>query len=332
MYVTKALATVKAVESADPNGEFELILSTPDDDRDEESLASKALEPLPDHISMDIDHGMSVATTVGSGVPRYDETGNLVVKGTFASTALGQEVRTLVTEGHIRTASVAFLPKQTTKSSTNRKVITKGELLNGAFTPVPSNPKALILSSKSGARNSKADLQHLQEAHDSLVAAGASCDAATSKRLLRTKSIVGSVEALQDRVGDALEDAYGSDYGYWGWLRGVVPNDAGDGGTVVFQSSRVEPDSYDSATYSQTFTDDGAVVTLVGDATEVDIHEVVAPDADADRENKSLKTPAAPDPAAKSAGSGAAGDSTAEEDDLQARAVAIRGRLASLAL
>jgi len=325
--VMKAVATVKAVDSTDPNGEFELILSAPTEDRDDETVVTRAFEPLPDHISMDIDHGMSVATTVGSGVPSYDAEGNLLVRGTFASTVLGQEVRTLVNEGHIRTASVAYLTKQTTKNKDGKRQITKAELLNGAFTPVPANKDAKILASKTGARNSAKDLEYLQAAHDSLVSAGATCDS-TMKHLgkhIGTKAIVGSVEALQERVSDALEDAYGSDYGYWGYLRGVLPNAAGDGGTVIFQSSRVTQDNYDSATYTQDYTDDGSVTTLLGTATEVDIHEVVAPDADADREGKSL---AAPDPATKSqdvAGSGAAGVSTTEEDELQERLVNIRG-------
>jgi hypothetical protein len=325
MIVTKALATVKNVESSDPNGEFELILSAPTEDRDSETVDSKAFEPLPDHLSMDIDHGMSVATTVGSGVPSYNDAGELVVKGTYASTDLGQTVRTLVNEGHIRTASVAYIPKVSTKAKDGKRHITKAELLNGAFTPVPANKDAKILTSKSGARNSKSDMANLQTAHDSLVAAGAACS--TTKHFtgaqVTTKAIVGSVEALQERVSDALQDAHSGTYSYWGYLRGVIPNATGDGGTVVFQSSRLSPnDYYESCTYRQDYTDDGAVVTLVGDPVEVDIHEIVAPDADADREAKSL---AAPDPTATAAGSGAAGVSTTEEDELQTRLVNIRG-------
>lgn len=338
----KAMCIVKSVaDSTDPNGEFDLILSAPTLDRDGEVLDSKALEPLPDHITMDVDHGMSVATTAGSGVPSYDADGTLRVRGSYASTDLGQTVRTLVNEGHIRTASVAFISKSSvpaTKSADGKKHITAGELLNGAFTPVPSNTDAVILTSKGvraaeqalkeGRRNSTADGESLQTAHDAVVAAGASCSAGSAKRFRAAagiKSIVGSVEALQDRVSDALEDAYGGSYGYWGWLRGVVPNPAGDGGTVVFQSSQVDPAGYESATYSQTYTDDGQVVTLTVEASEVDIHEVVVPDADADREEKSSKTD--PDLTQKAAGSG---DEDADDTELRLRAAALRANSALL--
>lgn len=340
--VTKAMCLVKNVDdSADPNGEFDLILSAPTLDRDGEVLDTKALEPLPDHISMDVDHGMSVLTTAGSGTPSYDDDGMLRVRGTYSSTPLGQTVRTLVKEGHVRTASVAFIPRETAMKSNagrQRKHITKGELLNGAFTPVPCNTDAVILSSKGvhaadvllkqaaaqtkeGRRNSSDDAEMLQTAHDALVATGAVCTSTASKSFRHAagiKSIIGSVEALQDRVSDALEDAYGGKYGYWGWLRGVLPNATHDGGTVIFQSSKLgDPETYDSCTYSQDYTDDGQVVTLTGTATEVDIHEVVAPDADADRDTKSLDRP-----------TGMAASSDPADIDLQLRAASIRANAA----
>ncbi len=252
MTVTKAVAAVESVESTNPNGEFDLILSASTKDRDGESIRTRAFEPLPDHISMDIDHGMSVATTVGSGVPSYAEDGTLRVRGTYASTELGQTVRTLVTEGHVRTASVAFITGQVEKAAGGHKEIVTGELLNGAFTPVPSNRDARVLSSKAftateemreaavkeGRRNSTSDSSLLQDAHDSLVAAGATCSTGKSAR-------------------------------------------------------------------------------------RVDIHEVGAPDADADREAKSLT---APGPA--QAGPGAAEPPT--DDELAVRAHAIRARVAAL--
>jgi phage head maturation protease len=55
---------------------------------------------------------MSVATTVGSGVPTLNDAGELVVAGTFSSLPRAQEVRTLVKEGHIRTTSVAFMTEE----------------------------------------------------------------------------------------------------------------------------------------------------------------------------------------------------------------------------
>lgn len=144
--IMKAIATIQpaADDSESPNGSFELILSAPTLDRDGDTLASDEWKtPLPDHIVMDIDHGMSVATTAGSGVPHIDEQGLLRVKGTYASTKVGQETRTLVNEKHIRTASVSFMIDKTVKDGKPRR-----ELLNGAFVAVPSNRESVILSSK----------------------------------------------------------------------------------------------------------------------------------------------------------------------------------------
>lgn len=241
--VTKALAAVEIGpdDSADGPGTFSLILSTDTVDRDGEIVESGAFEPLPDHISMDVDHGMSVATTVGSGHPFYNPAGQLQVDGTFASTALGQSVRTLVREGHVRTASVAMIPTVKTKSSAasgGPTRITKADLLNGAFTPVPSNTTARILSAKSvaeladldtkaGARHSAADMRSIQAIHDMTAGLGAVCgdgssegkhgappDTTTSD--VDTKSVVtppldSAADAAAQAAADAADDTAGDD-------------------------------------------------------------------------------------------------------------------------
>jgi hypothetical protein len=145
-----ALGEVKAVEDADgdPNGEFDVILSAPTLDRDGEVIDAKVFDPLPSHITFDIDHGMSTATTVGSGVPSYDDQGRLRVKGTYSSIPRAQEVRTLVREGHIRTTSVAFMGAVREEKDGVPHIV-KAELLNGAFVAIPSNRDALVLSAKS---------------------------------------------------------------------------------------------------------------------------------------------------------------------------------------
>lgn len=332
--VTKALAAIEpGPDTGEGPGTFSLILSTSDLDRDGEVVDPGAFDPLPEHIAMDIDHGMSVATTVGSGRPFYREDGKLQVDGTYASTELGQQTRTLVREGHVRTASVAMLPLKKTKDADGTTHITSADLLNGAFTPVPSNKGATVLSAKSldallredaaalkaGKRNSASDQRDLQSIHDLSAGLGAVCGDGSSEEgkslakragqalaVLKTardgreqlKSIVGSVEALQDRVRDALEDQYGE----WSTvLRGVLP----DSNTVVFDSWG---STLEDGTWTQAFTDDGAVVTLTGDPSAVDIHEVVVPDADADREGKS-----AADAAATKAAADAADDAAAVE-------------------
>jgi len=185
MDIIRKDATITNTDDAGP-GSFEVILSAPTKDRDGDTLLpDEWKQPLPDHITFDSDHGMTVATTVGSGVPRIDEkTGNLVVSGTYSSLPRAQEVRTLVNEGHIRTTSVAFMSE---KSQKDGKTVAVRELLNGAFVAIPSNREALVLSSKgvkAGARNSASDLTALQTIHDTAASLGADCSGAKSAKAL----------------------------------------------------------------------------------------------------------------------------------------------------
>jgi hypothetical protein len=258
-------------------GTFEVILSAPTEDRDGDTLLPEDWEtPLPEHITFDRDHAMSVAGTVGSGVPRIDEeTGNLVVSGTYSSLQHAQDVRTLVKEGHIRTTSVAFMSKKVAKAKgegDGYKVVR--ELLNGAFVAIPSNREALVLSSKSGARNSQKDAATIQALHDGAVNLGASCEPADDgEKVLGhrpgMKAIAGSVEAGQERIRHALAEAYP---GQWAWIRGTLPDGDG-GGTIIFELE--DETTMESATFQQTFSDDGETVTLQGDAQGVTLQEVV---------------------------------------------------------
>jgi HK97 family phage prohead protease len=138
---------IKSTDSEDPAGSFVAVLSAPTLDRDGEIIDSGAFLPLPDHIPIDVDHGMDTRSTVGSGRPYYD--GDLLMfEGRFASTPLGQETRTLVTEGHVRKMSVAFMGAKRSEDDDGITHITKGELLNAAVVSIPSNRDADILAAK----------------------------------------------------------------------------------------------------------------------------------------------------------------------------------------
>ena len=203
------------------------------------------------------------------------DAGELVVSGTYSSLARAQEVRTLVNEGHINTTSVAFMTEKSPQKDGKGKVTR--ELLNGAFVSVPSNREALVLASKgakAGARNSASDAEHIQAMHDHTTALGAACPTpAKSIRTVTLKSVAGSLEATQDRARDALDDAYPGAYVY---LRATVPN--GDGGTLVFAVE--DRDTYASESFKQDYTDDGAVITLTGERSAVDLVEIIKPDPD----------------------------------------------------
>jgi len=270
---TFALAEVKAIETDNPHGEFEVILSAPTLDRDGEVIDARAFEPLPDHITFDIDHGLSTATTVGSGSPYY-EGDVLKVKGTFSSIPRAQEVRTLVTEGHIRTTSVAFMgAKKETKDG--QPHITKAELLNGAFVPVPSNREAAVVMAKSiidkaGARNSASDSERLQQIHDLAVDNGAVCAMKGVKKLEAKTAVAGSYEERQEELREALNDLHAADLARrldYSYLCIVATFED----RVVYT---LWIDGNDDATYQRPYSFDGDEVTL-GDATPVEVEEVV---------------------------------------------------------
>lgn len=208
----QALAAIEPGEDDDtsPTGSFHIILSAPTKDRDGETLLPDEWEmPLPDHITMDRDHEMSVAGTVGSGVPALEADGALHVRGTYSSLPMAQDVRTLVKEGHIRTTSVAFLRKASTDAKGVKSV--KRELLNGAFVAISANRDALVLSSKAvtkeGRRNSGSDAEKIQAIHDTSAALGASCGMKSVARKDADTEDASDPGALAQGVDAAIDSA-----------------------------------------------------------------------------------------------------------------------------
>lgn len=299
------MGTVKALDDdgEDANGSFEVILSAPTLDRDGEVIDAQAFEPLPAHVTFDIDHGMSVATTVGSGVPSYDDEGRLKVVGTYSSIPRAQEVRTLVREGHIRTTSVAFMDAKREKGKDGKTHITSAELLNGAFVPIPSNREALVVSAKEysakvGARNSEQDTSRLQQIHDLSVENGAECATKAARMLGAVRKFAGGLSAnqLRESLTSTVRDAYGAER-TWVWIRDF------DADWVVFE---VEDEEHAVSLYRQSYSASGAVITLSGDAEPVAVRVTYVPvgeqpteepqDPDEDADEATLAAaPASPD-------------------------------------
>lgn len=255
---------VKSLESDNPNGEFLVKLSTPSLDRDGEVVAPGCFDPLPDHITFDVDHGLKTSAVVGSGVPYYD--GNdLMVKGTFSSIARAQEIRTLVNERHIRSTSVAMrAPKKETKDGVT--TIFKAELLNGSFVAVPANRDALVVLSKVGARNSTSDQETIQAIHDYSGALGAACDGKAAKRI-QTKGVTfpGSFEERQEELSEAIEAMYADA----DWVNILATYDD----RVVYE---VMGGASDDMQFETPYTWDGDEVTL-GTPAPVEAEGVVTP-------------------------------------------------------
>lgn len=176
---TFAVAQVKAAESENTAGEFEIVMSTDAVDRDGESIVKGAFDPLPESIPVHAFHDFH--DPVGRAFPTYDEQGRLVGRGFFANTPRAQEIRQLVADGVIGHTSVGFMAAER-KSAAGVPEIASAELLEVSFVSVPSNRDAAVLAvkeydAKAGARNSSKDSERLQNIHDLAVANGAVCAA-----------------------------------------------------------------------------------------------------------------------------------------------------------
>lgn len=214
MHVIKKDAAIENTGKDDEfPGSFRVVLSAPTQDRDGDTLRPEEWkQPLPEHVTFDQDHLMSVAGTVGSGKPHIDEkTGNLIVEGTYSSLPRAQDVRTLVKEGHINRTSVAFMTERIPQKDGAPKIVR--ELLNGAFVAIPSNREAVVLDAKglkAGARNSAADAEKLQSIHDASAAMGADCAGAKSLRLkdadtdVDPAALIQATDAAIDQAIDLL--------------------------------------------------------------------------------------------------------------------------------
>jgi HK97 family phage prohead protease len=175
---TFAVAEVKSAQSDNPNGEFEIIMSTDSVDRDGERILKGAFDPLPESIPVHAFHDFN--DPIGRAVPAYREDGRLVGRGFFAGTARAQEIRQLVTDGVVGHSSVGFMAAERKDGEDGVPEIKAAELLEVSFVSVPSNRDAAVLaikdaSTKAGARNSTKDSERLQNIHDLAVENGAIC-------------------------------------------------------------------------------------------------------------------------------------------------------------
>jgi len=140
---------IAKIKDAKDSGRFEVVISTGDVDRMGESInpAGWDLEfyktnpvVLWAHDYMGLPVGMTESVEIKEG--------KLVASGKFApaeANPFAQQVRALYDGGFVRTASVGFIEKERQDN-----IISKAELLEWSFVPVPANPFALSTLSKSG--------------------------------------------------------------------------------------------------------------------------------------------------------------------------------------
>lgn len=133
-------------------GAFDVIASTGDVDRDREVIDPKGWE-LGNYLKNPVilwahNYGelpIGVAETI-----EHTENG-LVIKGRFASEEANpkaQQVKRLYEEGIQKAVSVGFIPLE--RDPEDESTITKAELLELSFVPVPANPNALALAKAKG--------------------------------------------------------------------------------------------------------------------------------------------------------------------------------------
>lgn len=144
--VIDLIASIKSASSED-SGTFKVVVSTADQDRQGEvvdqngwDLSFYKANPVVlwahDYASLPI----GVCTNI------YTENGKTIAEGKFApadANPFAQQVRKLYELGMVNTTSVGFIPKE--YDNARAGYITKAELLEFSFVPVPANPHALRL-------------------------------------------------------------------------------------------------------------------------------------------------------------------------------------------
>lgn len=142
------LINVKS-DKAEDSGSFSVVISTSDVDRqgdivkqDGWDLSFYKMNPI---VLWAHDYSMlpiGIATSIDI------KDGKLIAEGKFApaeANPFAQQVRKLYDLGMINTTSVGFIPKEYDGQKSS-KLISKAELLEFSFVPVPANPYALRLN------------------------------------------------------------------------------------------------------------------------------------------------------------------------------------------
>lgn len=133
-------------------GEFDVIASTADVDRDRETIDPKGWELKnfrKNPVILWAHNYSALPIGVAEKIEQTDK--GLIIKGRFASeeaNPFAQQVKRLYEEGIQKAVSVGFIPLERDEADSSK--ITKAELLELSFVPVPANPNALALAVEKG--------------------------------------------------------------------------------------------------------------------------------------------------------------------------------------
>ncbi|HLE86268.1 MAG TPA: HK97 family phage prohead protease [Candidatus Brocadiaceae bacterium] len=155
MYNKNMKQYLKGIVKIKEDNKFDVIASTADVDRDGEIIDPKGWDLenflknpviLWAHQYHELPIGIAENTKIGK-LPNSEMEG-LLISGRFAdekANPKAEQVRRLYADGILKTVSVGFIPKER-----NGMTITKAELLELSFVPVPANPQALALAMAKG--------------------------------------------------------------------------------------------------------------------------------------------------------------------------------------
>ncbi len=130
------------VEEDANNGTFKVVMTKEIIDRDGETIMIDGLDikNFRKNPVLLFGHGFrSIPIGKVTKIRRVDD--EIIAEGVFASTDTAQEVRTVYDEGILKTVSIGFMIKE--RDPEDPKIITKSELLELSFVPVPSNVGAM---------------------------------------------------------------------------------------------------------------------------------------------------------------------------------------------
>mgnify|MGYP000851725218 CR=1 FL=1 len=140
--LSKSLSNMK-IKEVKGNGTFKVIATTSGVDRDGESILVEGWDFqnfMKNPVILFGHNYWDMCCIVGAATKVYIEGESVIVEGVFANTQEGQYIRQLYDDGILKTVSVGFIPHEK-----QGNVITKAELLELSFVPVPANPEAISL-------------------------------------------------------------------------------------------------------------------------------------------------------------------------------------------
>ena len=142
--ISEKLATLE-IKEVDENGTFKVVASDETVDRSSEviKVSWRELWNFMKNPVIIANHIYKVENIVWKATRIYTENEQLIVEGVFANTELANDVRKLYEGWFLNTVSVWFIP--TERDENNPRIITRAELLEVSFVPVPCNPNALSL-------------------------------------------------------------------------------------------------------------------------------------------------------------------------------------------